>query len=113
MNIIDIIEWASQRSRTIFELPNYSLQSQLDKYEQAETGIGFVLFLQLISTDTESDNPEATHTTVISVPVMKIRGRWQTVTNENVADMMSGLIRMVVPPEEDDEPSAANQQPQP
>ena len=98
MTTIPIRQWVRERiDREIIELPNLLIDQQLQNYEAAGTGVGFVLFLAMITTDIESEDPEPTMASVLSLPVVKIRGEWVTPEDENIADIFSGLIRIIAP----------------
>ena len=96
--MITVEEWMSGRLGTeIIELPRLSVSDQLGNYDKAGTGVGFVLVLAMMSTD-EGERPEATQVDLQSLPVFKIRNAWMTPSDENFADVLSGIIRMVTPP---------------
>lgn len=98
MNTITVKDWINTSvDKGLIELPNYTIKSQLDAYDSAGTGIGFILILSMVSSDSISDAPEATHAFMVSVPIVKMRGEWVTVEDENLADMVAGLIRMIAP----------------
>ena len=111
MNTIPVKDWISAGlNKEFIELPNYTIQSQLEAYDKAGTGIGFILILLMLSTDSESDNPEATHVSMTSMPIVKLRNEWATIEDENLADMVAGLIRMIAPsvkPEQAEQGEAA------
>ena len=94
-------EWVQKRiGREIIELPNLTIDQQLQNYDAAKSGVGFVLVLAMITTDVESEYPEATHASVISLPIIKILGEWVTLTDENLADILASVIRIIAPKNE-------------
>ena len=96
-----LAEWSKKQiGKEYYELPNLSVQQQLDRYDSAETGVGFILVLAAITTDVESEYPEPTHFNVCSIPAVRIRGEWVTLEDENLADILTSLIRIVAPREE-------------
>ena len=95
--MMNVCDWVLQRVRgEVIELPQYTIATQLAKYDAVGTGLGFVLLISLITSD-ENDPPQATGTEIISLPVVKIRSEWMTPGDGNVADILSGVVRMVAP----------------
>lgn len=90
----------SKIDKELVELPNIPISQQLDNYDKAGSGIGFVLLLMKVSTDIESDDPETTHLQIVSLPVIKIQNEWLTPNDENFSDILSGVIRTIAPNKE-------------
>jgi len=101
MYTINITEWvASRLGNEVTELPNLSIESQLDKYDAAGTGIGFVLVLAATTADVDDDEVPQDDTqkpflSLASVPIIKLKNEWRTITDENISDIASGLIRLI------------------
>lgn len=94
---VSIEEWlALRRGAEVIELPNSSIQSQLTKYDEAGTGLGFVMVLSLVMED-DGVNPAQGSADLLPVPVVKLNKQWMTIEDENLADILSGVIRMVAP----------------
>ncbi len=93
-----INDWVMQRiGKEVLELTNLSVVKQLSQYDDAGTGFGFLLLLAKVSTDDVGDSPESTQLNLLSVPMLKLRNEWVTVSDENLADIVAGVIRMVTP----------------
>jgi len=93
-----INDWVSQRiGKEVLELPNLTVAEQLSQYDNAGTGFGFLLLLAKVSTDDVGDSPESTQLNLLSVPMRKLRNEWVTINDENLADIVAGVIRMVTP----------------
>ena len=94
---VNIQDWMAQRQDEIIEIPKLSISEQLERYDSSETGIGFILVLCLMTMD---DSGTPTNYDVLSMPVVKIRGEWLTINDENLADILAGVVRMVAPANE-------------
>ncbi|MDP6587004.1 MAG: hypothetical protein QF535_20290 [Anaerolineales bacterium] len=93
---ISVEKWLSQRLGVeVIELPQLPVREQLNKYDGAGSGVGFLLLLAMTSIDDESDNPETTHYGLLSVPIVKLRNTWMAIEDENLSDILAGVIRMV------------------
>jgi hypothetical protein len=93
---IDVEKWLSQRLGTeVMELPNLAIKCQLDSYDKAGSGVGFLLLLAMTSIDDESDDPKLTHYNLLSIPIVKLCNMWMTTEDENLSDILAGVIRMV------------------
>jgi len=87
--LIDVIELTQRRG---LEGATSSVADQLAQLDASGCGIGFVMVL--VDVDISGDNVGlAQLTTVMSLPVVKVSGRWITTTDEAMADMLSGAIR--------------------
>ena len=93
-----INDWVSQRiGQEVLELTNVPVAEQLLQYDDAGTGFGFLLLLAKVSTDDGGDSMESTQLNLLSVPMLKLRNEWVTIDDENLADIVAGVIRMVTP----------------
>jgi len=91
-----VTDWMKERADSVMEIAGLPVQAQLDKYDASKTGIGFILVLELICVS-ENDPPKPTHADLVSQPVVKIRGTWVTINEENLSDILSGVVRMIAP----------------
>jgi protoheme ferro-lyase len=99
--LINIKEWLASKLDTdeITEINKLPVQSQLDKYDAAGTGIGFVLVLSETTAEVDSDIDEQekpnSFLSLTSIPIVKINNQWVTVVDENISDIVSGVIRLM------------------
>ena len=89
-------DWFVKRVAEIEELPGLPISTQLRAYDDAGTGIGFILILEMLTTSQE-EKPQITHRQVLSVPVVKVRGIWMTTSDENLTDIFAGVVRLAAP----------------
>lgn len=94
---INVQSWLEARKDEILEVSRLPVKEQLEAIEKAGSGVGFVFVLTMTSTDTESEFPQATHVDLTSIPVLRVRGEWVTVEDDNLLDILAGVIRMVAP----------------
>lgn len=92
---IKISDWLEGRKDSVVELARSPVTTQLKAYDEAGTGLGFVMIGVLVSDVIKEQ--EETQISVQSVPVIKIKGEWHTVEDENLQEIASGFIRMVAP----------------
>lgn len=93
--IVDVMTWVQENS--LFDIPEMPLMTQLESLEKGGTGVGFVFGMDALPT--QEDKSDAECFELISVPVVKIKGRWVTVADENLSDILASIIRMLAPSE--------------
>jgi hypothetical protein len=93
-NTVKVTQWLADNADNIVEFPARTVQQQLDIYDKVGTGIGFVLVLQAVVEESETE-AVATRAEVVSVVVVKIKNEWYTTADPNLADIMSAIIRML------------------
>jgi hypothetical protein len=95
---IDIYDWIKEREG-IEETPGRTIQEQLAAFDNAASGVGLVFVLELISKETvdvKSLTESGTHQELRTVPVAKIRDKWVTIDNEEVANILYNMIEILV-----------------
>jgi hypothetical protein len=92
---IKIQEWLKNEGDNVFEFPGKDIKSQIVKWEESNTGLGFVFVGVLVAKIEDGETPH--HSDMLSVPVIKIQGEWYTAKDENLRDILSGVIRSVTP----------------
>jgi len=104
---VTVEEWVKARLGTeVIELPKLAVEEQLRRYDEAGSGIGFILLLEMVTADADGEYPEATQFNLASVPAVKLCGSWMTVDDENLADILAGVVRLVAPTQ--DVPNTTN-----
>ena len=84
----------------LLELPARPVVDQLKFYDAAGTGIGFIIFLVPIVADTGEDIDPSDMKVEFHVqaqPIIKMKHHWYTIDDENMADVLSAVIRMLRP----------------
>ena len=95
MHRIKVTSWLEENNDGVVELTKSPVTTQLKAYDEAGTGLGFVMIGILV--DDIIKDQEKTQIAAQSVPVIKIKGEWHTVIDENLQEILSGVIRMVAP----------------
>jgi len=93
---IKIQERVADEGNGVFELPGQGVKNQLAKWDESNTGLGFI-FLGAPVAALEDGEEKPHHIDLLSVPVIKIQGEWHTAKDENLRDILSGVIRSVTP----------------
>jgi len=94
---IPIVDWfKSHKIDEIAEIPSFPLLVQLKAFDDANTGIAFVMLLEPVSSGQE-EPLQATSLNMISIPVVKVRGVWVTAVDDGIRDIVSSVVRMVAP----------------
>jgi hypothetical protein len=93
-NLMPLDAWLA--SREVLDLPAMPVATQLSRHDAVGTGLGFVFVL--VSEESESERGVVEKNFALTtIPVLKVRGEWLTVADENLADIFAGFIRMVAP----------------
>lgn len=93
-----IKDWIVERlGNEVVEIPGWPVEGQLRKHDRTGSGIGFVLLFAMVSLESDGEVMEATHRTLMSVPIVRIRNEWLTMEDENLQDILSGIVRLVAP----------------
>ena len=95
MHRVKVTDWLEESKNGVAELTKSPVATQLKAYDEAGTGLGFVMIGVLVD-DIIKDQDE-TQISVQSIPVIKIKGEWHTIVDENLQEIVSGVIRMVAP----------------
>lgn len=103
MNAIELYTWLKPKLGVDFtELPNLPVSLQLANYDNTQCGVGFVFVLSMTYAENESDEDPERNFEMESIPVIRMRGNWYTFDDDNIADIMRAIIRMITPEGEDD-----------
>lgn len=97
MHIVEVNKWFKDKEGEILELVKRPLAEQLSLYENAGTGIGFVMFLEPIIKDTGEDDNPPLEMHIKMQPVVKLRSKWYTTSDEDFSDLIGATIRLLRP----------------
>lgn len=97
---IKLNEWLKSK-KDVRELPSYSFKKQLEQLDNIGTGIGFLIMTNKAELYTTTQNDIQETEEIISIPIIKIKGEWITFKDENIRDVIAGIINMLVPEEKE------------
>jgi hypothetical protein len=95
-----VSEWLAEASTDdMVSYPTITVEQQLAQLEKHQTGIGYVYFLtpmisDVTSTEGTTTKSEELHMTFRAV--FKISGLWHVIVDENMSDIATALVRMIV-----------------
>jgi hypothetical protein len=89
-NIMPVQQWLDS-SQGISQLENEPIMAQLSRFDQAGTGVGLIMFLEPMF----DENDQAQQLNVASMPVFKIQNQWVVITDDDLSDLVSIVIRMI------------------
>lgn len=91
-----IEQWLEDNTdNMIQEMPGKSVSEQLALYDAAGTGVGFVLVLQPEIGQCEDAEEIQGEIRVVGVPVVKICNKWYTITDEDLAEVVAAVLRII------------------
>lgn len=80
----------------LVEIPEKTIKTQLESYDSANTGFGYILLYEQVSIDNISNQGlSEEQLEVVSYAIFKIRNEWYVITDENISDIAKGLINLI------------------
>lgn len=96
MKIVEPVdEWLSKKPASFIEIEGRPVQKQLERYDKAGSGFGFITVLVEVVESRELNDETEVQLHVETYPVFKRLGEWVVVVNEDFADISRGLIRAI------------------
>lgn len=99
----ELYNWLDESlaAKEIVELST-GIRAQIEKLEETGNGVGLVIFQSHILIEQDGATTEINDNTVglsvNSLPVVRMKGKWYIVTDENLSDVVSAIIRMLIQP---------------
>lgn len=96
--IAKIANWEQESATAGIEGFGVSILDQIQKLDTIGSGVGLVMItvpVQSLSLTPNEKNVVTTESEVESVGVLKVRGEWYVVTDENLSDIFCATINMI------------------